>query len=161
MLLSPRITEEWTYLVRANSSQWNAVPLRAACANKLNRAVVIHGSESTWNSLAWFAVYAQILCLPKTEWPHSWCLLGTALGWSLLQTILKLCLGNCYLGQSKAMPWSILTSRTDDRMPVLEFRPGPFWFAGRDEVDGISTVGTFSLHNRWLSYFLRQSYPEF
>lgn len=59
------------------------------------------------------------------------------------------------------MPWSILTSRTDDSMPVLEFGPGPFWFAGRDEVDGISTVGTFSLHNQWVSDFLRQSYPDF
>lgn len=69
-------------------------------------------------------------------------------------------MGKCYLGQGKAMPWSIHTSRINDRMPVLEFGPRLFWFAGIDEVDGISVVGTFSLCSLWVSYFLRQSFTQ-
>lgn len=79
------------------------------------------------------------------------------LGWSFLQTMLKLSLGTS--GQGKAMPWSILTSRIDDHVPGLEFHLDHFWFASMDEVDGTSMVGTFSL--RRLLFFESEFYTEF
>ena len=157
MLLSLRKTEEQTYLVRPKSSQWSAIPLRAVCASKLNRAMAIPwlreqvAQPSMVCSLHPNSLPSQNRVTLLTVPP------GNSPGWSLLWTTLRLCLGKCYLRQGKAMPWSILTSRTDGRTPVLDFGSGPFWFAGIDEVDGISMVGTSSLCSLWVSYFLRQS----
>lgn len=127
-LLSLRITEEWTYLVRPKSSHWSADPLRAISASRLRKQAIPWLREQV--------TQPGMLC---SWWPCSQGFLGTASVLVLASNCAQALLGEMLFERGKAMPWSILTRRTKDHMPVLELGPGPFWLAGVDQADGFST----------------------
>lgn len=145
ILFSLRITEELIYLVRPKSSHWKAVPLRAASASKPKRAMGIpwlREQVEQWHGLHPTHKFSRFL---KQSDPAYSSFREQSLEWSFFQTTLKLCLGNHYLGQGKAVSPSIIMSRKDDHMSVSELDPGPFWFAGIDEINGISMVVTYMM----------------
>lgn len=62
------------------------------------------------------------------------------LGWSFFQTTLKLCLGKHYVERARQSHWASSQAEKMIVYQCLSLVLVLFWFAGIDEVDGISMV---------------------